>query len=153
MLMRLLYALRSILPVPEDEAYRRAPDRDSADPWERRSDDPDLLAPLDEAMLEKLAEVDPREETDPKIHVVICGMRYEFVGSALRAIYDAVRAHGKGSRFNSGQLLIVRSQMEQMRGIMRLMVVAVFALAIIELFGRDKGLELLAKFAERWLGI
>lgn len=152
-MIRLLYALRSILPAPEDEKYQRDRPRDNYDPWERREEDSDLLAPLDEQLLQDLAVVDPREETDPKIHVVICGLRYKFVGSALRAIYDAVRAHGKGSRFNSGQLLIVRSQIEQMRGIMRLMVVAVFALAIIELFGRDKGLELLQKFAERWLGI
>lgn len=150
MLTRALYALRAILPAPEDETHQR-----DKDPWSRRTDDedPDLLAPLDEEMLAELAKVDPREETDPKIHIVICGLRYRFVGSALQAIYDTVRAHGRGSRFNSGQLLIVRSQIEQMRGILRLMVVAIFALGIIELFGRDRGIELLTRLAERWLGI
>lgn len=160
MLMRALYALRSILPVPEDEVYRRRDyddhdhDRQSDDPWERRGDDDrDLLAPLDEKMLAKLAEVDPREATDPAIHVVICGMRYEFVGSALKAIYDAVRAHGRGSRFNSGQLLLVRSEMKQMKNVLWMLLLLMAVLGVIEVLGKDRGIELLTRLAERWLGI
>lgn len=147
MLTRLLYAVRSALPVPPDEVdLERLLDR-------RLSDDADELAPLDEAMLEKLAEVDPRESTDPDIHVVICGMRYGFVGSALRAIYNTVRKHGQSSRFNAGQLLILRSDVQQMKRTMWLMLLAICALGVIELFGRDKGLDLLTRFAERWIGI
>lgn len=113
-------------------------------------DDADHLAPLDESMMRRLAEVDPREATDSKIHVVICGMRYEFVGSALHALYNAVRAHARQSKFNSGQLLIVRSQIGQIHGVLRLIVVALCAIGIIELFGKDKGLEIITRIAEKW---
>lgn len=145
MLMRILHAVRAAipapLPLPEDIVERRF------------TDELDHLAPLDEAMMKRLAEIDPREATDPDIHVVICGMRYEFLGSALHALYNAVRSQGKQSRFNSGQLLIVRSEIAQLQGVLRLVAIALFVLSIIELFGRDKGLELITRVAERWLGV
>ncbi len=136
MIMRLLYAIRAALPEPDDDDPRL--DR-------RLADEPDVLAPLNEAMLTKLSEVDPREATDQAIHVVICGMRYEFIGSAMHAVYNAVRAQIAQSKSNARQLGIVRAQAS-------LMLVGMFVIAVIELFGRDKGVEILTKISHAMFG-